>query len=248
MASAETPDIETSSEAYARRFSGRVGQFFLDVQLRTTLELLRPWPTARILDVGGGHGQVAVPLVSEGFRVTVVGSHAACEDRLRESLPPDRYAFRSGDLLQLPFADGMFDVVLAFRLLPHVERWERLIGEMCRVASQAVILDYPDVRSVNVAGERLFGLKRALEGNTRPYRCFRRGEILGAFRAHRFGAPVFCPQFTVPMVVHRAFGSARFSRGLEAGARWLGLTSRFGSPVIARFLRAPGPDRHHLAP
>ena len=44
---------------------------------------------------------------------------------------------------------------------------------------------------------------------------------------------------------YRSFGALKED---EAGARWLGLTSRFGSPVIARFLRAPGPDRHHPAP
>ena len=73
------PDIETASDDYARRFSGEVGAYFLDVQARTTLSLLEPWPGARVLDVGGGHGQVAIPLAENGFDVTVTGSSDECK-------------------------------------------------------------------------------------------------------------------------------------------------------------------------
>ena len=233
----ETPDIETSSEDYARRFAGPVGEYFLEAQLGTTLELLTPWPDAGILDVGGGHGQLAVPLVKRGFGVTVVGSREAGEDRLRRSLAPGSYTFCRGDLPRLPFGDRSFDVVVAVRLLPHVEQWQTLIAELCRVAKHAVIVDYPDVRSVNVVSDRLFGLKKALEPNTRPYRCFRRSEILAQFAEHGFGTPALRPQFTLPMVVHRVFRRAGFSRTVESAARRLGLTACLGSPVIARFLR-----------
>jgi hypothetical protein len=56
----EDADVETSSEAYARRFSGAVGGWFLEVQANATLDLLRPFPRARIVDVGRGargHGR-----------------------------------------------------------------------------------------------------------------------------------------------------------------------------------------------
>ena len=48
-------DIETSSEDYARRFSGKVGEYFLTVQSEITLQLLEQWEKAKVLDVGGGH-------------------------------------------------------------------------------------------------------------------------------------------------------------------------------------------------
>ena len=51
----EKADIETSSEDYAKRFSGEVGKYFLDVQAKITLDLLKDLPNSSVLDVGGGH-------------------------------------------------------------------------------------------------------------------------------------------------------------------------------------------------
>src|SRR5262249_18315559 len=95
----EEADVETSSDAYARRFAGSVGRFFLDVQARTTLELLRPFPGASVLDVGGGHGQLALPLADAGYAVTVYGSREVCGDRVRDLVAGRRAAFRCGNLL-----------------------------------------------------------------------------------------------------------------------------------------------------
>jgi SAM-dependent methyltransferase len=237
MASAlglETADIETSSEGYARRFAGEVGEHFLAVQARTTLDLLEPWPGGSALDVGGGHAQLAVPLIAQGFRVTVAGSSEACRARLDRALPSGAFDFHATDLLALPFPDRSFDAVLAFRLLPHAERWEQLLGEMCRVARRVVIVDYPDLRSFNFLTGVLFAAKRRVEGDTRPYRCFTRREVISALARQGFGRPVLRPQFFVPMVVHRAVGKAAFSRAVERGYRALGLTRAFGSPIILR--------------
>ena len=63
----ETADIETSSDGYAQRFAGAVGAWFLRVQEDATLRLLHAFPNARILDVGGGHGQLAPPLYAMGI-------------------------------------------------------------------------------------------------------------------------------------------------------------------------------------
>jgi len=230
----ESADIETSSEDYARRFAGPVGEYFLDVQARATLDLVRPWPGARALEIGGGHAQVAVPLVRHGYRVTVSGSDESCRARLDRFLPAGSFEFIRCDMLRLPFPNRHFDLVLAYRLLPHVERWTDLIREMCRVARTAVVVDYPDIRSFNAVQRMFFGWKRAIEQNTRPFRCFRRRDLVSEFARHGFGDPAWRHEFFFPMVIHRAAGSAVFSLGLETVPRLLGLTRAFGSPVILR--------------
>jgi 2-polyprenyl-3-methyl-5-hydroxy-6-metoxy-1,4-benzoquinol methylase len=230
----EEADVETSSEAYARRFSGAVGAWFIAVQAEATLDLLRPFARARIVDVGGGHGQLAAPLAAAGHEVTVVGSTQACGARVQPLVVGGQVRFQAADLLRLPFAARAFDVALAFRLLPHVARWRELVAELCRVASRAVIVDYPTRRSVNAVAAPLFEVKKTVEGDTRRFAVFADAEVEAAFAGHGFRVAGRRPQFAVPMALHRALGMAAVSRGLERVARAGGVTSRLGSPVIVR--------------
>lgn len=234
----EAPDIESSSEDYARRFAGPVGEHFLALQARLTLELLAPFPGASVLDVGGGHAQLAGPLQEAGFAVTVAGSSEACRARLDRFAPG--VAFRACDLLALPFPDRSFDVAIAFRLLTHLECWRDLVRELARVARRAVVVDYPDLRSFNLLYSVLFSAKRAAEGNTRTFRCYRPGELPRELARHGFGEPAFRRQYFLPMVVHRVVGQAGFTRASERASAALGLTRAFGSPVILRTTRNGG--------
>ena len=231
----ESPDVESSTDAYASRFAGEAGELLLGRQTELVLELLAPWPGARVLDVGGGHAQVAGPLAGAGYRVTVTGSEEVCRARLDRLLPAGAFEFRRCDLLDLPFPDRSFDAVVALRLLAHMERWRHLLAELCRVARHAVVVDYPDRRSFNLLSGPLFRLKRALEGNTtRPFRCFGPREVIAEGARHGFGGAVVRRQFFLPIVIHRALGSAGASRAAEGASRRLGLTAAFGSPVVLR--------------
>jgi SAM-dependent methyltransferase len=237
-AAREDADVETSSEGYARRFAGPVGRFFLDRQAEATLDLLRPFPGASVLDVGGGHGQVTGPLVDAGYEVTVLGSDASCEERVRSWTGTGRAGFVAGDLLAPPLPDRSYDLVLSYRLLPHVARWPELVSALCRLARVAVVVDYPTRRSVNAAADLLFGMKKGVEGDTRPFTVFSDVEIERAFATHGFAPTKRRPQFFFPMALHRGLGSAVLARGLEGAAAALGLTRILGSPVILRLERA----------
>ncbi len=234
----EDADVETSSDAYARRFSGAVGAWFLEVQARTTLELLAPWPRTTVLDVGGGHGQLTGPLLEAGHQVTIFGSAEACRERIRSWVDSGRAQFRSGNLLRLPWPDAAFDVVLSYRLLPHVVEWRELVRELCRVARRAVVVDYPTTRSVNAVSGLLFGLKKGVEGDTRPFTVFKDAEIATALSDHAFRVTARRPEFAFPMALHRGLGLAPVSRALEGAARAVGLTAALGSPVILRAERS----------
>lgn len=235
MSEREQADVETASAGYARRFAGPVGAWFLEVQARATLELLKPFPRASVLDVGGGHGQVAPALLAAGHSLTVLGSNAdACSDLLRPLVDSRRVPFVATDLLATGLPDRAFEVVLAYRLLPHVARWPELVAELCRLARHAVIVDYPTRRSVNAVAEAFFGMKKGVEGNTRPFLVFREAEIAGAFARARFRETGRRPQFFFPMALHRGLGRAGVSRALEGVAGGLGLRGALGSPVILR--------------
>lgn len=229
----ETADIETSSEGYAGRFAGSVGAWFLAVQAALTRDLL-PAPPLGVLDVGGGHGQLAEPLCADGYDVTVIGSAASCRDRIAHLVDAGTCRFMIGNLVGLPFEDSSFDAVLSFRLLPHCDRWPLLINELCRVSRGPVIVDYPAAQGLNRLAPALFGAKKSLEKNTRTWRDFRHAEIDAAFADAGYRVTARRPQYALPMVLHRALRCRRVSSGLEGALRGLGLTRHVGSPVIMK--------------
>lgn len=233
----ETADIETSSEGYATRFLGEVGAWFLKVQEEATLKMLEPFPKARILDVGGGHGQVTEALIRQGYSVTVLGSDERCKKRIQPFLDRGQCFFQTGNVIDLPFQDFAFDVVLSYRLISHVNQWQKLIQEFSRVAKKAVIFDYPTVCSFNSIVPLFFGFKKRLEGNTRTFTCFRESQLIKEFNIHGFIRGGRIPEFFFPMVLHRVLKRPQVSAWMEKIVRWPGLTSVFGSPVIIKFIR-----------
>jgi hypothetical protein len=235
MSHQEPPDVVSSSPDYARRFSGSVGRWFLGRQTNCTRHLLRDVPrSGSVLDVGGGHAQLVPFFVEEGFNLTVFGSRPSCSTLLKPWLERGAIRFETGDLLALPYADRSFNVVLCYRLLPHVEQWSTLLSELCRVSSSTVLVDYPSRRSVNVMADRLFDAKKRLEGDTRPFGIFAPATIASSFAREGFGIAEECGQFFFPMALHRGLRSASLARLVEAPPRLLGLTAALGSPRIAR--------------
>ncbi|NLF22334.1 MAG: methyltransferase domain-containing protein [Lentisphaerae bacterium] len=230
----ETADIETSSDDYATRFRGASGAWMLAVQTRLTRRLLAGVPRGSLLDVGGGHGQLAFPLADDGWQVTVLGSAAECRHRVAALADAGRCVFTVGNVVDLPYPDGHFDAVVCFRLLTHCDRWPQLVRELCRVSRGPVIVDYPTSQSLNALAPALFAAKKSIERNTRTWRLFRHREVDEAFAAAGFQVRARLKQFALPMVLHRALRTAPISRLLEALCRGAGLTAWLGSPVVLR--------------
>ncbi len=237
----EDCDRVTASQEYARRFSGAVGAYFLQVQTARTLELVADWPGAKVLDVGGGHAQLAPPLVQAGYQVTVAGSDASCAQRLERLLAPDSYEFQAVDLIDLPWPEQSFDLVLSYRMLTHVADPAGYAAQLCRLARRAVLVDYPAKQSFNLVADSLFQAKQSLDANqhTRPFVSFWDSEVEALFTAQGFGNPTRRRQHFWPMALHRALGSGGFTKTAEGLARGLGLTALLGSPVILRIERLP---------
>jgi len=234
----EPPDIHSATDDYARRFAGKTGEWLLSIQTCALLRMLASFPSSvNVLDIGGGHGQIAAPLAEHGYSVTVTGSSMACRTRVNDLLEASEGRFQIANLLDLPFADRSFDVVTCFRMLTHVSDWKRLLAEMSRVARTAVVIDYPSLRSVNALTPIFFSLKQRTEGNTRTYQCFEEKDLLCEFSRNGFVLQERYAQFFFPMVLHRKFGHSRVSTALENAAQWLGLSDQWGSPVILKVMR-----------
>ena len=236
--SSEIADQHSSTAEYAKRFSGAVGTWMLSIQTDALKSMLRQ-QSRTVLDVGGGHGQVAIPLAQCNYCITVLGSSPECSQRLLELINTGAISFKTGNLVNLPFRDRSFDTVTTFRLLSHCTAWPTLIGEMCRVANHSVIFDYPIWFSANFFTPLFFKVKKLIEGNTRSYRIFSKRALEHQFNLHGFTCTAEFKQFFFPMGLHRAIKSKRVSQAIEGLARVLLLTKIFGSPVIIRFERLP---------
>jgi len=231
----ECPDVDTASDRYKRRFRGKAGAWFLEKQADGLLALLEPWKAARILDVGGGHGQYTELLVQRGYDVTVLGSTPLADMQIRHLVDAGKCRYVVGNLLSHPVENRSFDVVISFRLLSHLQHWRDFIHEACRVSRHAVIVDIPTLKSSNILYPVLFWLKRATEGSlTRRFHVFKEHEVVAEFVAAGFKATGRLPQYFLPMAFHRKLHAPAVSQSLENMFARMGLLKRFGSPVILR--------------
>ncbi len=106
-----------------------------------------------VLDVGtGACACMAVALARQGLQVTAV-DHASSAVRMAQERAAgglaDCLEVRHADAARLPFADGSYRSVVAFDALCHAPEPARVLEEMFRVSSHAVI-----VTELNEAGRR----------------------------------------------------------------------------------------------
>ena len=229
------PDIETASCGYAGRFAGAVGEYFLATQAAAVAQLLGTTRSVdSILEVGGGHAQLAPLLSRSCLHYCVQGSVPSCAERLRETgaLQNPTTSFITSSLNHLPFPDRSIDLVVAFRLFAHVEDLQAFVAEIARVARRYLIFDYASLSALNRLTPLLFSVKKRVEGNTRPYFCQRASEIEHMLRCADFIPLKVHKQFFFPMGLHRAIKQVFLSQLAEQSAQAIHLTPVFGSPVI----------------
>ncbi len=234
----EQPDIHSSSVEYADRFSGASGNWMLERQKRSVLEILSKFEARTILELGGGHAQITPTLVEMGYEVTVRGSTPECATRLSSLLESNACSFSVGNIIRTEFPDNSFDVVICLRQISHLKHWKQLIREASRIARQVVVIDYPPSVGFNMLYGPLFPLKKMMEGNSRTYRRFNRKELRMAFGECGLRPDKSLPQFFLPMVMHRRLKNVKVSSALERTFSLLGCTRLLGSPIVASFVKA----------
>jgi ubiquinone/menaquinone biosynthesis C-methylase UbiE len=105
--------------------------------------VLLPWalqgvrPSGRALEVGCGTGAMAARLLARFPDLELVATDfdpdMVTTTQLALRAFGDRAQVQRADAAQLPFADGRFDLVLAFAMFHHSGDWPRAVGEAVRV-------------------------------------------------------------------------------------------------------------------
>ncbi|MCW2841856.1 MAG: SAM-dependent methyltransferase [Aeromicrobium sp.] len=118
--------------------------------LTVDFDRLRVGPRTRFIDVGAGAGRHSYEALRRGADVTAYDMDEvelkAVDDMFGAmvevgEVPPDGSAqVRVGDILDMPYDDGTFDVVLASEILEHVPEDDRAIAELVRILAPGGIL------------------------------------------------------------------------------------------------------------
>lgn len=117
------------AEAYGRIHAPRIAQPASDL-----VSIAAPAPGSRVLDVGAGTGAAAGAARSAlGSGGLVVGVDPSVEMlRVAAGAHPD-LPFAAAEVIDLPFRDGIFDVVVANFVISHFTRYETALADMKRV-------------------------------------------------------------------------------------------------------------------
>ena len=217
----------------ARRFSGPIGRLLAETQERVIASFLAPLEGLQVLDVGTGTGRAAIALALRGACVTGVDAsdEMLAVGRRRAGDAKVDVHFLKGDAHALEFATRSFDVAISLRVLMHTPDWRRSLAELCRVAGQNVVFDYPSLASAAALQSAVRHLANAAGARTEAYRVFSDRSIRAALRANGFTVARSHRQFVLPIAVHKRIGSAAATTRVERALRHAGLNWLLGSPV-----------------
>lgn len=216
------------AESYKRWRSSRLGQITDSLEECLILELLGDVDRLDVLDVGCGDGALAVTLSHRGARVTgldpdqrmLEAAHALAEaESFDLILVPGRAE-------ALPFADEMFDRVIAVTVLCFISQADQAIAEMARVLKPGGRLVIGELGrwSLWAAIRRVRGWLGAHRWKTARFRTA--GELQRLLESHR-------------LTVCESRGSVFYPPSNLAASLmapidpWLGRRTTFGAAFIA---------------
>ena len=100
----------------------------------------------RVLDAGCGAGYGSAELADVAESVTGIDIAPVAVEYARAHYPLPNLAFEEASCTQLPYADGAFDLIVAFEVIEHLENWRDFLQEVRRVLAPAgqVIVSTPN--------------------------------------------------------------------------------------------------------
>lgn len=145
-----TPEMQAlKTRLKATWMSGDYGVFakYLEPGALEFLARLAVTPGTRMLDVGCGAGQIAIPAARAGAQVTGIdiATNLIEQAQVRAAAAGVKARFDEGDAEMLPFADASFDLVVSLigaMFAPQPERVSAELLRVCRPGGRIVMANW----------------------------------------------------------------------------------------------------------
>lgn len=194
--------------------------YFQQLEIDAIRKLIRG--KQKVLDMGCGNGFATLHYSQDVGHITGVDYCAgwiAAAQQLRAQFPDenvklrDNIEFQVGNILELPFADGEFDVVICERVLINLPSWElqqQALGELHRVLQKGGLFICVEVTEEGHAAVNAYRTRFGLEGLERYWHnlYLKEGVFLEHMRQHfslqgiqRFGMYQFLSKVVHPLLV-----------------------------------------------
>jgi ubiquinone/menaquinone biosynthesis C-methylase UbiE len=215
------------------RFGGPIGRLVAESQERVIERFLSPIAGRTVLDVGTGTGRAAIALALRGAVVTGVDAsdEMLAVARRRAAEARASVSFDRGDAHRLAYDDRSFDDVICLRVLMHTPDWRMSLGELCRVARQRVVFDYPALASAAALQSLGRHVAQAAGLRVEAYRVFSDRAVDETLRRHNYRPVDRQRQFVLPIAFHKRLGSVSATERIESALARAGLQGLIGSPV-----------------
>jgi SAM-dependent methyltransferase len=146
---AEPKRCDYEGKDYEGDFWQGTGREYEDAVERIALNKLLPARADWMIEIGAGYGRLASLYRPRYNNVVLLDySPTLVEKAARKWQGANNIRFVVGDLYNLPFAGGLFDVGVMVRVLHHVENVGMAFGEIRRIMhpGSQYVLEYPNKR------------------------------------------------------------------------------------------------------
>jgi len=232
-------DPEMAGRFDAMRFSGPIGTLLAEAQDEVMASFLGPLGGRAVLDVGTGTGRAAIGLARRGARVTGIDASAEMLRVARERAAAGGVdvTFEVGDAHRLTFANRAFHAAVSLRVLMHTPDWRQCLAELCRVADERVVFDYPAAFSAAALQSWSRRLLAAAGRKVEAYRVMSSSDVRRTLDGAGFRVERVHRQFVLPIALHKTIGSRAFTVRVEQALAAVGLLRLLGSPVTVVAVR-----------
>lgn len=150
---------------YEGDFWSNTGREYEDAVERIALTKMLPAHSGWLIEIGAGYGRLADLYQDRSEHVVLLDYSPSLVEKAARSRPAaSNTVFVVGDLYNLPFADGLFDVAVMVRVLHHVEAVPSAFREVRRIIRPGgrYLLEYANKRHLKAIIRYLL---RRQEGN-----------------------------------------------------------------------------------